>query len=287
MSYTLVAEVLDHAPEMTAAERLVLVAIAEQARSKSRECAMETAALTRRTGGLDPSNIRKALRRLAVRGLEVRVAVGTDRRGQPVYAHRGHVPRYRLPSFPPRDGCRCLTCRNRDEPTVDNWSQEIWEGGHEDPPSEETPGQIGGRLDPPSTEGGHTGTEGGRWSTEGGRSGTDPVPQRPPSPSVDRDRHHQRPLLAYLSARTGATDEMTKRLIKTIENRFRPRAIGAYVRAMSDDDLADLLDELQPAPPVASLPPPCGECGPNRLRELPDGTPYRCPECHPYATRSA
>ena len=35
---------------------------------------------------------------------------------------------------------------------------------------------------------------------------------------------------------------------------------------------------------AAALPPPCGQCGPNRLIELADGRAARCPNCHPLAT---
>lgn len=53
MAYQLVQEVLDHAPPMTAAERLILVAIAEEIRSTTnRRCEIDTESLCRRTGGL-------------------------------------------------------------------------------------------------------------------------------------------------------------------------------------------------------------------------------------------
>jgi hypothetical protein len=123
VSYQLVAEVLDHAPAMTAAERLVLVGIAERARTNTRECELDMPTLQRRAGGLDASNVRAALRRLAERGIEVRVAAGKDRRGRPVFAYRGQAPRYRLPSFPAPYGCRCDLCRNLHESAVDNGSQ--------------------------------------------------------------------------------------------------------------------------------------------------------------------
>lgn len=34
---------------------------------------------------------------------------------------------------------------------------------------------------------------------------------------------------------------------------------------------------------IASMPPPCGECGPNRMLENDQGQPYHCPTCHPVA----
>lgn len=290
MAYQLVREVLDHAPPMTAAERLVLVAIAETIRSlAARECELDTEALCRRTGGLDPSNIRAAFRRLADRKIEVRVQLGTDRAGKPVYAHRGQVPRYRLPSFPAPDGCRCINCRFPDQSSVDNGVDASVdnreEGGRVHPPSDRSTGQEGERSRPPTQEGGRRNAEGGRSETEGGRSETDPVAQRPPSPSVTETVIPQQPpTIAYLASRTGATDDETHILIQTIKDRFHPRSLGAYLRAMPTADLTDLLDEIRAAQrTAATLPPPCGECGPGRLVELPDGRAARCPRCHPRA----
>ncbi|MDG4832402.1 hypothetical protein O7627_24285 [Solwaraspora sp. WMMD1047] len=285
MSYQLVAEVLDHAPPMTAAERLVLVAIAERARTATRECDLDTATLERRTGGLDPSNVRAALRRLAGRGIEVRVSLGTDRTGRPVYAFRGQVPRYRLPSLPVPPGCRCDTCRNQPIQAVDNFPPAEPEGEHQRPPSDITAGHEGGRERPPTSEGGRRTTEGGRSDTEGGRSTTHGVAQHPPYPSGTGPVINQRPpTTAHLIARTGATEDETHLLIQTIKTRFRPRSFGAYVRAMSDDDLTDLLAEIRAAAHTAvQLPPKCDRCDPSRLVELPDGRLSRCPTCHPIA----
>ncbi len=281
MAYQLVREVLDHAPPMTAAERLVLVAIAETIRSPNvRQCDLDTEALCRRTGGLDASKVRAALRRLAGRNIEVRVRRGVDRSGQPVYAWRGQVPRYQLPAFPAPRGCRCIACLNLDESAVDNFQ----EGGRSGPPSDKTAGQEGGRVGPPSPEGGRKTTEGGRSTTEGGRKTTTSVAERPPLPSMTEIVISQRaPTTTHLIDRTGATDEETQLLLKTIKTRYRPRSIAAYVRAMPDDDLAELLTEIRTAQPANPLPPKCDQCGPNRLIELPSGGVTRCPTCHPRA----
>lgn len=103
MSHALVTEVLDHAPaELTTLERLILVVIAEAAQDEDRPGvpareawpSMET--LSKRTG-MPPRTVRAAMRRLAERGLDVRVRQGTDKRGAPVYAHYGHATQYRVP----------------------------------------------------------------------------------------------------------------------------------------------------------------------------------------------
>lgn len=101
MGVRLIVEVLDHAPaELTSAERLVLVVLAENANDTTREGwpGMET--LTRRTG-LSADGVRKAFQRLAVRKLEVRVPLGKDKRGRPVYSAPGKRTTYRIPSFNP------------------------------------------------------------------------------------------------------------------------------------------------------------------------------------------
>src|SRR4051794_4719353 len=112
MAIEIITNVLDHAPaDLTATETMILVALAEWARSpqtreteRSRE---ELAARVRCT----PGGVVKALLRLAGRGIEVRVPIGMDKNGDPVYARPGQVTRYRLPVFPPPPGCTCETCR--------------------------------------------------------------------------------------------------------------------------------------------------------------------------------
>lgn len=95
----LIVEVLDHAPaELTAQERLLLVAIAEAARDETRTGWPGMEKLTRRTG-LGARSVRDILAQLAERGYEVRVSVGTDKNGKPVFAHRGQRTAYQLPHF--------------------------------------------------------------------------------------------------------------------------------------------------------------------------------------------
>lgn len=114
MAWQLVAEVLDHAPPACGpAERLVLVAIAEAIhtdRRETRRCTTGVADLARRTG-LRPASVTDALTRMRDRvGLDVRVAIGTDRRGNPVYATPGRVPIFELPVLQAPVGCPCSAC---------------------------------------------------------------------------------------------------------------------------------------------------------------------------------
>ena len=99
MGVRLVVEVLDHAPpDLDRAERLVLIAIAEKARDSTRlsQCGREF--LLRRSG-LGPRGLRKVFERLAAHGWEVRVPIGIDRLGRPLYAVPGVQSTYRVPAF--------------------------------------------------------------------------------------------------------------------------------------------------------------------------------------------
>lgn len=115
MAYKLVKEVLDHAPEMTPAERLLLVCIAEECRGTNRIREIRSEVLQRRTG-LGPRALRDAVGRLDTRGIKVRMRLSTDKHGKPVYAVPGRVCQWILPVFPPPAGCDCETCSAEGEP---------------------------------------------------------------------------------------------------------------------------------------------------------------------------
>lgn len=109
MAWQLVVEVLDHAPpDLTAAELLVLVALAEKMPRRG-PYDYTTRHLMRRTR-LKERGLRAAVERLAGRGIDVRVPIGVDKRGRPLYAAYGLAPRWKLPAFDPPDGCLCDSC---------------------------------------------------------------------------------------------------------------------------------------------------------------------------------
>jgi hypothetical protein len=114
MAYELVEEVFQHAPPMTAAERLILVAIAELCRVGDRMRYIDGAEMMRRCC-VEARGLAHALVRLAERGLDVRVPIGRDKRGQPVYAIPGLSRLFKLPHLKPAPGdCRCRMCRQAD-----------------------------------------------------------------------------------------------------------------------------------------------------------------------------
>jgi hypothetical protein len=115
MAYKLVKEVLDHAPDMTPAERLLLVCIAEECRGANRIREIPSEVLQRRTG-LGGRGLRDTVGRLDARGIKVRLRLSVDKHGKPVYAVPGRVCQWILPEFPPPAGCACDTCSAEVEP---------------------------------------------------------------------------------------------------------------------------------------------------------------------------
>jgi hypothetical protein len=105
MGVRMMVEILDHAPpELSPAERLVLIAIAEDARDGgSRTCSPGVDMLCRRTG-LSEEGLRKVFQRLAKHGLEIRVAIGKGKSGRLVFAKPGVRTTYRVPVFVAEEG---------------------------------------------------------------------------------------------------------------------------------------------------------------------------------------
>lgn len=99
MGIKLIVEVLDHAPrDLSQAELVVLIAIAEEANDVTREAWPGMTKLARRTR-MAPVSVRHVLERLRDRKLEIRVPIGIDHSGAPVFAGRGRCTVYRIPAF--------------------------------------------------------------------------------------------------------------------------------------------------------------------------------------------
>lgn len=296
MSYRQVAAVLDHAPaSLTPAEVVVLVSIAEASRGPGDQREISTEDLARRAR-LTRSSLRDAIARLAGRGIKVRVPIGVDRRGRPLYAVPGTVPRWTLPDFPAPAGCRCERCRQGGDvsaPAPDPADPRLSpQGGDQSTPPTNPQASKGGVLSPPPNVGGDQSTPGGDTTTAGVDQSTAAVDTTPPYPSraVPVLDQRQRPTLTYVTGLTGATDDEARRILKTLTKRHRPRSIGAYVRGIPAADLTELLAEIRDHDQSTAgpgLPEPCGTCGPGRLLETPDGRAKRCPRCHPGARRTA
>lgn len=137
MSGRLVGEVVEWlrtrpAADLTQAERIVLLVIAERASEQTREMWRhkgDSENLIERIAGAAGVSV-KALGgvfgRLARRGLEVRIAIDEDRIGRPVFARSGHAVRFVLPDLPAAVALPETGIRSRDGGTfpVDNPSSE-------------------------------------------------------------------------------------------------------------------------------------------------------------------
>lgn len=119
MAWQLVDEVLHHAPtKLTAGERLVLVAIANEVHQKdlsSRSCVSSVSHLAH-MAGLTPASVTSALTRLrTAHGIDVRVALSAHggARGGPLYTVSGRLPMFRIPPLLGDRECACAACGRR------------------------------------------------------------------------------------------------------------------------------------------------------------------------------
>lgn len=104
MGYELYRHVLDHAPaELDPTARAVLAVIADDAHERTRISRIPMDLLMHRSGVTTRDALKKVLQRLARAGYEIRIPVGTDTLGRPIYAARGRATQYRIPVFPERD----------------------------------------------------------------------------------------------------------------------------------------------------------------------------------------
>lgn len=98
----LMSEMLDHAPaSWTPSERLVVVAIAEQANDNTRRGYPGIELIAHRAG-VDVGTVSRTLNRLRKKGAELRVPMeGVGNKGQAIYAVRGHRTVYAIPRLCP------------------------------------------------------------------------------------------------------------------------------------------------------------------------------------------
>ena len=155
MAGRLIGEVmtyLDRHPEVTTAERLVLILIADRARLGTRRAwSSRRQDGTRdwdlaRLAGMTEVGLRKVVQKLAKRWLDVRVPHGWDSNGTPIYAHRGSQVTYRLPDL-----------KDVFEPKGDPWGPPFGaEESTEESPEE--PEELAEKGDPSGSEGDTTGS---------------------------------------------------------------------------------------------------------------------------------
>jgi hypothetical protein len=97
MGYRTVFSVQDQAPaDLTSGELAVILAVARSVKDDTGTGGVDEDTLCRRAK-MTPRGVGKALQRLAERGYELRVPIGKDKHGAPVYAVRGQGRTYRIP----------------------------------------------------------------------------------------------------------------------------------------------------------------------------------------------
>lgn len=211
---------------LTPAERCVLFAIAERChestrrmlrhRSDDEQLVDRIAAVT----GCDREGaLKRAFRKLAKRGLEVRVPIRTGKDGRPVFTFDGHSMEFRLPEFPasvdlPRGGTDSYPSGpvdNSGDP-VDNPSGDHGRGGTETHPS---PSERRDDCEP----------EAGRFFTRGG---TETHPLSPSSPSqAPSKEEHPSSVRSLMAEEEGCPRE--PETIKNREFEFDFRSACAYL----------------------------------------------------------
>jgi hypothetical protein len=272
MGIRLIVEILDHAPaELTSAERLVLLAIAEDANDATRRGWPPIEVIADRCG-LSVDSVQDAIQRLRRRGYDVRVPRKTGKDGRPVYAWRGRSTTYAVPRLPQRDGpgAKARVKGRENSPTLSAGK--------------------GGDTDPERV---------GVSAPKGGAYNVTPSPHIPSVPSSPRTR--ERDLLAA----SGAADDEIDEILETIRVEHPEiRSIGAWLTAVADNGgLAPIIADAWEQRTKAAWPaerdaftaelvdyPPCvhGEPGGNVMK--PDGINVGwmvCVGCRINARRSA
>lgn len=93
--------------ELTQAEFIVLAAIADRVldektrlmrRFKGDDCDLHERIC--QVAGLNSASLKKVLQKLAARGLDVRVEIGKDAIGRPLYACKGRAMSFQFPELP-------------------------------------------------------------------------------------------------------------------------------------------------------------------------------------------
>jgi len=255
MGYELYRHVLNHAPaELDPTARAVLAVIADDANERTRISRIPMDLLMHRSGvGRDA--LKKVFRRLARAGYEIRIPVGTDALGRPIYAMRGRATQYRIPVFPERDVPH--------HPRMGGTSSPLTErlGGTSSPLTE----RLGGTESPIG------GTESPIGGTDSPLLSSDLITS---SSSADRSQatgstsHGTKRRTSperLIVDECGATPEEAAALVDHIRSQGEAkRSLSGYVRALvANGDMAERLRSLRAAREVPTSRHPADErrCG--------------------------
>lgn len=288
-----IVDVLNRAPEdLTPAERLVLVVIAENINDgdpKRQTWPDFSAAVLAKRAGLTAETLRKALQRLAKRGMEVRVPIATGKDGRALYAVPGHQCRYRLPlleggnTFPPcgtEGGNSFPEGGNEVPPKAGTGSRQAGTDSHPSPHPSVSP-QAPLLSPPPIPE----------------QRSAEPAPAPAPAPAGERETDASPKLSTaqkLVRAAAVVSEDEEPAFIAWATRTHNPRGGGWWRTVRDNGDLpglvADWRTEQQPAaagPAGRQIPPWCGQCDgepiAERWQEGDDGRVRQCPRCHPDA----
>ncbi len=274
MGYLLRRQLADAMPDwLTASERLVALEIADLCHDSTREGygADLLEAVARRSGLANVKQVGRVLGELSAHGLELRVPLGVDSSGRPLFARRGRQTTYRVPDL---EGLSTKVPASRDLT------------------EEKGPGLPGVNLD--LTPG--TGTDRSRLTYPKVPGGRDPtaVPQAPelaswPSPSSNGNPSNGRaPVIdAVGRALEAAGFDLAQRPALEQYLAEKKKGAGVVVAAQRDGDLPALLEGYRRWAVPVSVPPPFGEadrardcgCSSGWLGEDDVGRPIPCPVC--------
>jgi hypothetical protein len=284
MGWRLANEVLDNAPDdLGPAERLVLSVLAGYVvDEETRTCWPGMDKLVRRTG-LKPDSLRKVFQRLARRGLDPRVAIGKDKKGNLVFAHESARTTYRIPRFESRD----------EHPATDPV-----EAGPSSHHSEPRGGTVipQRRDDDPPEEGQPSRPED---SERSGKTLSSSVPgqataQQPPAaPKSEREKSaaldKTTPTKAQEAVRASGLLRPAEEdaFIAWATAKFRIYSPGWWVKSAADLPEHVAAWRADPKRTAAAIPDWCEQCGDNnpaarfnsRFRVIRGGG--KCPNCHP------
>src|SRR5690606_29919675 len=181
VGYELYRHVLNHAPaDLSKEERLLLLAIADDANERTRLSRPGVGLLEHWTG-MDAQAIKRALRKLASRGWEIRVPLARRGDGSPVYAFRGRRSTYRVPVFPPRTDPPMGVAGDLQTARmgVASEHQSGANGGHSCTEWGSLVNEMGVTSDPPSPHSPH-------YSSSARARATTPAPSRPRRQEADK-----------------------------------------------------------------------------------------------------
>jgi hypothetical protein len=207
---------------LTAAERLLVLEIADFVGDKSREGWPGVEALAEATD-LSLTSIPPMLARIAEKWIELRVQVGTDTKGRPVYGRKGHRTIFRFPS----------TFADEQTSTFDD----------------EQTSDPQGLLKPAVPTDGEQTLRAERFAPQQAKvcSSSTPSPQEPSKnfPQSLSQATSPTDMLATL----GVEERERDRLIQKIEEQNNVQGVGWWINARKNGTLADCLQRARADPP--------------------------------------